>query len=172
MGRLRSPERIARLEIGRIINESVTGIEATTLLDLGAGSGLFAGAFAARGLHVTGIDVEPRMIQVARRSFPTLDFCISSAEALPFPRDSFDMVFLGYVFHEVERRLEVLREAGRVAKKRVTILESAYQKSDGGPATAHRVKPEALNAMALAVGFQPTVTVELGEMALYKLGVG
>ena len=44
-------------------------------------------------------------------------------------------------------------EIGRVAKKRVTILESAYSEFDGGLATAHRVKPDALNAMALAVGF-------------------
>lgn len=72
--RLRSAERVSRLEIDRVVDGSLEAIEAKTLLDVGTGSGLFAEAFAKRGVRVTGIDVSEEMLEAARHFVPTGDF--------------------------------------------------------------------------------------------------
>ncbi|MGQ9852901.1 MAG: hypothetical protein ACUVTG_05805, partial [Candidatus Oleimicrobiaceae bacterium] len=55
--RLRDPERLARLEVARVVELSLQGISAHRLLDVGVGTSVFAEAFARRGLRVVGIDV-------------------------------------------------------------------------------------------------------------------
>ena len=66
-----------------------------SVLDVGVGSGLFAEAFAQHGLEVAGVDVNPEMIVAAKRFVPKGDFRESTAEALPYPDASFDLVFFG-----------------------------------------------------------------------------
>jgi len=44
------------------------------ILDLGCGPGDLAGALAARGYHVTGVDLDADMIAAARRAYPTAVF--------------------------------------------------------------------------------------------------
>ncbi len=63
------------------------------ILDAGCGTGHYAGRLAADGFEVVGIDVDPQMIDVARRNYPTPAFhCRNMTEvgALPAP---FDFVF-------------------------------------------------------------------------------
>lgn len=54
--------------------------------DVGCGGGLLAEALAARGAHVTGIDLAPELIEVARlhlhESHLQVDYRVQSAEAL------------------------------------------------------------------------------------------
>ena len=63
--RLRSPERLALLETERVADACLEGVAARTVVDIGTGSGIFAETFVARGLDVTGIDVNPHMVEVA-----------------------------------------------------------------------------------------------------------
>ncbi len=53
--KLRSPERLQRLEVERVANLCLEGVEVRRVLDVGTGSGIFAQAFAARGREVAGI---------------------------------------------------------------------------------------------------------------------
>ena len=54
--RLRDPQRVARMEIARVIELSLAGLASSkTVLDVGTGSGLFAEQFAALGFKVTEI---------------------------------------------------------------------------------------------------------------------
>jgi 2-polyprenyl-3-methyl-5-hydroxy-6-metoxy-1,4-benzoquinol methylase len=53
---LRSDERLALLEIDRVITLSIEGLGLERVLDVGTGTGVFAEAFAAKGLEVVGID--------------------------------------------------------------------------------------------------------------------
>jgi ubiquinone/menaquinone biosynthesis C-methylase UbiE len=168
--RLRSPERLARLEVDRVVDACLEGIKARSVLDVGTGSGVFAEAFAGRGLDVAGVDVNPAMIEVARRFVPAGHFQVAPAEALPFPDNSVDMVFLGLVFHEVDDAAQTLAEVKRVGRTRLTILEWAYREEDFGPPLAHRLEPAAIAALAQAAGFQPLETWPLAHLVLYRLG--
>ena len=64
--RLRSPQRIELMEVERVADLAIEGIEITNVLDVGTGSGIFAEAFAKRGCSVTGIDPNPAMLQAAQ----------------------------------------------------------------------------------------------------------
>lgn len=169
--RLRSPERLARLELGRVVEACLEAISARSVLDVGSGSGVFAEAFAARGLDVTGIDVNPAMIEAAQRFVPAGHFQAAPAEALPFPDRSFDVVFLGLVFHEVDDAAQTLAEAKRVGRTRLAILEWAYRQEDFGPPLAHWLQPEAIVSLAEAAGFTQIETLALTYLVLYRMSL-
>jgi SAM-dependent methyltransferase len=167
--RLRSPERLQRLQVDQVASLSLEGIDAKNVLDVGTGSGLFAEAFAAHGLQVTGIDVNPEMIQAASRQVPGIDFQVAPAEDLPFPDNSFDLVFLGLVYHETDDALKAIQEAHRVTRHRVAILEWPYIDESIGPPMAHRLKAEEVAALARKAGCEKIETLLLKHTVLYRL---
>jgi SAM-dependent methyltransferase len=167
--RLRSPERVARLDVEHTVALSVEGLEAHNMLDVGTGSGLFAEAFQKQGLAVSGVDVNPQMVKAASQLVPGGKFKIAPAENLPFQPETFDLVFMGVVFHETDDALQALREAHRVARQRVVILEWPYQEEEFGPPLAHRLKPEEVAALAYRAGFEKVETLYLDRMVLYRL---
>src|SRR5262245_60467857 len=60
------------------------------VLDVACGPGAVATAAAERGAGVTGVDLSPQMVAVARARHPGLDFREADAERLPFPEGAFD----------------------------------------------------------------------------------
>ncbi|MGH2465732.1 MAG: class I SAM-dependent methyltransferase, partial [Candidatus Limnocylindrales bacterium] len=59
------------------------------LLDVGCGDGFWTGLFAQAGLAVTGTDLSPGGIEIARRAHPGVEFVVGNAEELPFADASF-----------------------------------------------------------------------------------
>ncbi len=169
--RLRSPERVERLEVERVVDLSLEEGQFSTVLDVGTGSGLFAGAFASRGLTVAGVDVNPEMLPVARKFIPDGDFHEGTAESLPFPDHLFDFVFLGLVLHETDNPLKALQEARRVAAKRVCILEWPSRNQTFGPPLTDRMSLEVLVDLFQQAGFTKWKMVDLTDTLLYILEV-
>jgi len=167
--RLRATDRIARLDVPRVVALSLAGLTATSVLDVGTGTGVFAEAFAAAGLAVTGIDTNVEYLAVARGYAPTAQFKEASAEEIPFSDGTFDLVFLGHVLHETDNPLAALREARRVARQRVAILEWPYREDPHGPPLAHRLKPATVVELAARAGFQNVEAIALEHMDLYRL---
>jgi SAM-dependent methyltransferase len=99
------------------------------------------------------------------------DFREGTAEALLYPNDSFDLVFMGLVLHESDDPLNALKEARRVAKKRAGILEWPYQDGAFGPPLAHRLNPEDLADLFQKAGFQEWKSTELSNTIFYRLEV-
>jgi ubiquinone/menaquinone biosynthesis C-methylase UbiE len=91
------------------------------VLDVGCGPGSvlrqLARSFEVDGV---GIDASLKMIEVARRAAPQLEFRVGRAEDLPFGDSSFDAVVSRLVVHHLDRRQafaemrRVLRPTGRV----------------------------------------------------------
>jgi demethylmenaquinone methyltransferase/2-methoxy-6-polyprenyl-1,4-benzoquinol methylase len=98
-----------------------------TILDLCTGTGEIALRCARRGAAVTAVDLTPSMFLRARRKAHGLPvrFAGLDARRLAFPDASFDVVLLSFALHDMPRRVraEVLREAARVAREEVIVLD-------------------------------------------------
>jgi len=99
--------------------------EGTEVLDVASGSGNAAIPAALAGARVTGLDLAPSLIEIAReRSLEAgveVEWVVGDAEALPFPDESFDAVLsvVGVQFaprHQVvaDELARVTRPGGRI----------------------------------------------------------
>lgn len=75
---------------------AVTSREGARVLDAGCGAGRMSRYLADRGCSVQGVDLSPRMVDMARRDHPDLDFAVASVTDLPFPDDTFAGVMVWY----------------------------------------------------------------------------
>lgn len=167
--RLRSEERKNRLEIERTVDLCLQNNNINSILDVGTGSGLFAEEFYKRGIQTTGIDLNPEMIDAAKSFLPNCDFHIGVAEALPFDDNSFDMVFMGLVFHEVSDYMKAISESFRVSNKLLAILEWKYKEEESGPPLEHRLEKNFVKELSGKAGFTKFSFVELNNLILYLL---
>jgi ubiquinone/menaquinone biosynthesis C-methylase UbiE len=167
--RLRSPERLAMLEVPRVVELCLAGRSLISVLDLGTGTGVFAEAFAARAMKVAGVDANAKLLEATRRLLPSIEFVEARAESLPFPDRSFDLLFLGLLLHEADDPLAVLREARRTVRDRVAILEWPYREGPYGPSLAHRLQEGIIAELAREAGFPRLELIRLSNMDLFLL---
>ena len=101
------------------------------VIDVACGSGKLAaelaGAVGPAG-HVTGVDLSPGMIEVARRTQPALahlDFIVANALALPFADDAFGAATIAFGLRNLADYEAGFRELARVVRPggRVVCLE-------------------------------------------------
>jgi SAM-dependent methyltransferase len=86
------------------------------VLDVATGPGPIAGAAAARGAKVVGIDFSGAMIAAARRRYHEIEFREGDAEALPFDTSSFDAIVMNFGLLHLARPDTAIAEAYRVLK--------------------------------------------------------
>jgi len=91
------------------------------VVDLGAGTGKLTRSLAALGHHVVAVEPLPDMLDRLRAAVPGVTAVVGTAESMPLPDDSTDVVACAQAFHwfdhgpalaEIAR---VLRPGGRVA---------------------------------------------------------
>lgn len=73
------------------------------VLELGCGAGIPMTAALADGREVTGVDISPRQIELARRNVPAATFLQADMTAVDFPPASFDAVAAFYCLTHVPR---------------------------------------------------------------------
>lgn len=90
------------------------------VLEIGCGTATDLLQFARGGARVTGIDLTPRSIEIARRRFETYglsaDLAIGDGELLSFPSESFDLVYSFGVLHHTPNTALAISEVHRVLK--------------------------------------------------------
>lgn len=87
------------------------------VLDVATGAGYVASAAARRGALAVGVDFSAAQVALARERYPDLHFEEASADALPFPAESFDAVVSSYGMPHVPDPDAAMREAFRVLKR-------------------------------------------------------
>jgi SAM-dependent methyltransferase len=88
----------------------------TRLLDVACGPGVVAGAAAARGAAVIGVDFAAAMIATARHRHPGISFEEGDAEALRFDHAAFDAVVMNFGMLHLARPDAAIAEAYRVLR--------------------------------------------------------
>lgn len=166
IGKLRSAERRDRLQPEKVIAYALAGIDARSVLDIGTGTGLFAEMFLANGLSVKGVDCNNEFIKVAQDLLPDIDFKVAVAEKLPFDKGQFDLAFMGHLLHETDDPALAVKEAYRVCRKRLAILEWPYVEQEVGPPLDHRMPLETIRQLGQAAGFSQCDVIQLRLMQL------
>lgn len=102
------------------------------VLDAGCGAGRMSRYLAQRGCLVRGIDLSTRMIVMARRDHPDLDFTVGSLDALPYPDKQFTGVMLWYstIHTPPAGQARIFAEAARVLRPGGHLLVG-FQAGDG-----------------------------------------
>ena len=85
----RVQDRVQKKDMERLLGEAPAGGE---FLEVGCGTGHWSVFFAGRGWGVTGVDIAPAMIAVARGRLPGGRLLVADGSALPFAGGSFDRV--------------------------------------------------------------------------------
>lgn len=101
-------------------------------LDLATGTGDIAFALANEGARVVGLDLTPRMIELARgkrsSASPAASFLVGDMLALPFPAASFDLVTTGYGLRNVPDLTAAIDEIRRVLKPGGRVLSLDFNR--------------------------------------------
>ena len=109
------------------------------VLDVACGTGaatLEAARRTAPGGRVTGVDLTPEMLEVARRRLPDVELVEAGAESLPLPDSSFDVVLCQFGLMFFEDRARALREMLRVLRPGGRIGVSVWDRLESSPGYA------------------------------------
>lgn len=145
------------------------------VLDVGCGTGIVARQVASRlgaGGTITGVDVSPHMLAVARaaaaREGVAIQWHEGSAEQLPFPESSFDLVLCQFALMFFSDKAAALSEMRRVAAENGRVLVSVWQGLDRHPfyQTLHNVIQQRVGMSALQDIFALGSADELRALAM------
>jgi SAM-dependent methyltransferase len=96
------------------------GYRGRSVLEVGCGAGVDLARFARGGATVTGVDLSPSAIELARANFGQQglsgDLRVADGEHLPFPEASFDLVFAHGVVQYTADPRRLVEEVRRVVK--------------------------------------------------------
>ena len=95
------------------------------VLDIGGGWGFYAEPLARCGHHLTVLDV----VKPGYQKTPVVIY--EPENPLPFADQSFDVSMLVTVLHHISDPEAILREAKRVTRKRLIVIEDLYHHSLG-----------------------------------------
>lgn len=115
------PEHVRALE--RLVPRFF--MDASSVLDLGCGTGRALNWFAQNcsGITLTGVDPSEKRLEIAAQKVPDATFHQAAGEKLPFDDGAFDLVTMTGILHHIENTKQVIREAFRVARKGVLISD-------------------------------------------------
>jgi len=142
----RAHDQVQKDDVRSLLPLASTG---QTLLDVGCGTGHWSAFFAEMGYRVTGVDIAPRMIEVARAAVSSCRFEVADASQLPFEDSTFDIVSAMATLEFLPDPAAAIAEMARCAKEGGHLLVG----------TLNRLAP--LNQHRLAKGKEPYASAHL-----------
>jgi SAM-dependent methyltransferase len=154
-GRPRDWAELAEPSNEPLFSEVVTRLgvhKGTRLLDIGCGSGFAAAMAADLGATVTGLDITPELLAIARERVPHGDFREGEMDRLPFADHSFDVAVGFNAFQFADDPVEAAREAGRVVRPDGLVAATTFAEPERNESTALHLALEPLREAAGAAG--------------------
>ena len=91
----------------------------SNILDIGCGAGIPIDKFLIeKGFNVTGIDISPEQIKLAKKNLPKGKFLTKDMSKIDFPNDSFEAIVSFYAIFHINRK-----EHQKLFKKLFLILK-------------------------------------------------
>lgn len=169
------PAKLDRLnDVGRLddlVPDAMWGAfgvpDASTVVEIGAGTGMFAREFAERMSQGTlyAVDSEPVMIEWMREHLGTLspaDIVVTDADAgaIPLPDGIADLVYSVNLHHELDDPQQMIAEAMRLLRTggTVAIVDWKAEETPKGPPLEHRVSADEIARQLVSAGFTDVAT--------------
>lgn len=156
----RAHDRVQKADVRQFLDPVSDG---ETLLDVGCGTGHWSAFFAKLGYKVTGVDVDPAMIEVARSKVPDCTLQVVDAHNLPFDDGAFDVVtamaaleFLPDQSAAIGEMVRCCRKGGRIligTLNRLAMLNKRRLSQAKPPySSAHLLSPDELWSLLAPLG--------------------
>ncbi len=187
-----NPERVGYLR--EVLERAGVDPAGRHALDIGCGGGLMAEEVAHLGFQVHGVDLSGPSIETARRhaaeSGLEIEYSVATGEQLPFPEESFDLVYCCDVLEHVDNVDSVIAESARVlrpggiyfydtinrtlpAKLVMIKLAQEWSATSWMPPSIHDynqfIKPAELHAYLQQHGLTPQESIGLAPSSPLKL---
>lgn len=114
-------ETIRNERVINIILDNAQVKENTRVLDVACGTGVLFPGYIKRGAVVTGVDISPEMVKIAKKNFPEIEVICEDVENLNFT-EKFDVVMVYNAFPHfpypervIEKLSTILRDGGRLS---------------------------------------------------------
>ena len=114
-------ETIRNERVINIILDNAQVKENTRVLDVACGTGVLFPDYIKRGAVVTGVDISPEMVKIAKKNFPKIEVLCEDVENLDFT-ENFDVVMVYNAFPHfpyperlIEKLSTFLRDGGRLS---------------------------------------------------------
>jgi ubiquinone/menaquinone biosynthesis C-methylase UbiE len=117
VSRIYDASRIAHAEVTEKLVKLMRAGHASTILDMGCGTGNYSASIQQAVKNIIGIDLSTGMLRQTRAKFPSLPIIHGDITSLPFSQETFDGAFAVQVLHHVREKEIFLNEARRVLKK-------------------------------------------------------
>ncbi|MCK5688041.1 class I SAM-dependent methyltransferase [Myxococcota bacterium] len=167
--RLDTPERYQRQPVEPLV-ELIQKAHAQDILDVGVGTGYLAIPVAAAmpDSEVTGLDVEPRMLEqlearAREQKLKNITPLLSSGESIALKDATVDMVTMVNLYHELDDRPSSLAEVKRVLRPGGKLMICDWDAAgdlSSGPPKDHRLMIETVEEELREAGF---ATIERHE---------
>lgn len=166
--RLNDPGRLETLSPD-VMWDALRAPDPAVIVEIGAGTGVFAAAFAERAPHATvyAVDTEPIMLEwmMAHRAEVATGRVVpvqGTATTVPLPDGMADVVAMVNLHHELQHPKAIYSEAYRLLKPggRVLVVDWAPKETPRGPALVVRATPGELRAALHAACFSDVTVSE------------
>jgi len=141
----------------------------TVLADLGCGSGYFTILASLIVKKVYAIDVQQEMLDILSEKIrngklKNIETILSKESSIPLPDKSVDVLFMANVFHELDDRGGILKEAKRILSGggRMIIIDWKKIEMDFGPPVGERLTAEEVVSICEDGGFRIVEWLEAG----------
>ena len=141
----------------------------TVLADLGCGTGFFSIPASMLVKKVYALDVQQDMLdimddKIKKNRLTNINTLLSEESSIPLPDNCVDVLFMANVFHELEDRSSLLREAYRIlsTRGRLVIIDWNKVEMDFGPPLDERLTPREVISFCKKEGFKMIETSEAG----------
>ena len=133
------------------------GLKSTdTIADIGAGTGYFARRFAQHAGKVYAVDIDEKLLEIARDNAPpNLETILAAPDDPRLPMAKIDTIFFCDVLHHIDDRPAYYAKLAKALKKggRIVVIDFYKKELPVGPPLAMKLSAEEIIAEFRKAGF-------------------